>query len=44
MHLLQLVDRIIIIDQGKIVANDKKDIVLAQLEAGKFNAAKGAES
>ena len=43
MHLLQLVDRIIIVDHGKIVANGPKDIVLEQLSAGKFTASKGAE-
>jgi len=44
MHLLQLVDRIIIVDNGKIAADGPKDVVLEQLSAGKFAAEKGAES
>jgi len=42
MHLLQLVDRIIVVENGKIVANDVKDVVLDQLSVGKFSASKGA--
>jgi len=44
MHLLQLVDRIIIVDHGKIVADGAKEVVLEKLSAGKFAATKGAES
>ncbi len=32
MNLLELVDRIIILDEGQIVANDRKDIVLKMLQ------------
>jgi len=43
MHLLQLVDRIIVLDQGKVVGNGPKDLILEQLTSGKF-AAKGPKS
>jgi ATP-binding cassette subfamily C protein LapB len=43
MHLLQLVDRIIVLERGKIVGNGPKDIILEQLTSGKFSA-KGAKS
>ena len=43
MHLLQLVDRIIVLDHGKVVANGPKEDILKQLTSGKF-AAKGTKS
>ena len=43
MHLLQLVDRIIVLDQGKVVGNGPKELILEQLTSGKF-AAKGTKS
>ncbi|RBW42473.1 type I secretion system permease/ATPase [Psychromonas sp. B3M02] len=44
MHLLQLVDRIIIVDNGKIVADGAKDSVLEKLASGQYAAAtKGTE-
>jgi len=43
MHLLQLVDRIIVLDKGKVVGNGPKEVILAELTSGKF-AAKGAKS
>lgn len=43
MHLLQLVDRIIVLENGKIVGNGPKALILEKLTAGKY-AAKGAKS
>lgn len=43
MHLLQLVDRIIVLDQGKIVGNGPKDLILEKLTSGHY-AAKGTKS
>jgi len=40
MHLLQLVDRIIVLDNGHLVADGEKSIILEQLKNGKLNAAK----
>ena len=34
MHLLQLVDRIIVLDKGHLVADGPKDAILAQLKSG----------
>ena len=39
MHLLQLVDRIIIVDNGKIVADGPKENVLEKLASGQYAAA-----
>jgi len=36
MHLLSLVDRIIVLDRGKVIADGAKDAVLAQLKSGKI--------
>ncbi|TYK66492.1 type I secretion system permease/ATPase [Colwellia echini] len=40
MHLLQLVDRIIVMDNGHLVADGEKSVILEQLKSGKLNAAK----
>ena len=37
MHLLHLVDRIIVLDRGKIIADGSKEQVLTQLKSGKLN-------
>lgn len=34
MSMLQLVDRVVVIDKGKVVADDKRDVVLAALGGG----------
>lgn len=34
MHLLQLVDRIIVLDKGHLVADGPKDVILAKLKSG----------
>jgi ATP-binding cassette subfamily C protein LapB len=34
MHLLQLVDRIIVLDNGHLVADGEKTIILEQLKKG----------
>jgi len=39
MHLLQLVDRIIVLDNGHLVADGEKSVILEQLKSGKLNAA-----
>lgn len=36
MHLLQLVDRIIVLDKGHLVADGPKDEILAKLKSGSF--------
>lgn len=38
MHLLQLVDRIIVLDNGHLVADGDKAVILEQLKSGKLNA------
>ncbi|MFT6987201.1 MAG: ATP-binding cassette subfamily C protein LapB [Psychromonas sp.] len=38
MHLLQLVDRIIVLDKGHLVADGDKDIILEQLKNGLLSA------
>jgi ATP-binding cassette subfamily C protein LapB len=43
MHLLQLVDRIIIVDNGKIVADGPKESVLEKLASGQYAATKEAQ-
>jgi len=37
MDLLKLVDRILVLDKGKLIIDGPKDAVLTQLKAGKFN-------
>ena len=44
MHLLQLVDRIIVLENGKIVANDAKDIILEKLASGNLSTTGGVKS
>jgi len=44
MHLLQLVDRIIVLENGKIVANDAKDIILEKLASGNLSSTGGVKS
>jgi len=39
MHLLQLVDRVIVLDNGHLVADGEKSVILAQLKSGKLNVA-----
>jgi len=39
MHLLQLVDRIIVLDKGHLVADGNKDIILEQLKNGLLSTA-----
>ncbi len=43
-HLLSLVDRLILIDQGRIVADGPRDKVLAALSGGQVEVPKGPES
>lgn len=45
MHLLQLVDRIIVLDNGHLVADGGKEVILEQLKNGLLNSApkKGAK-
>jgi len=38
MHLLKLVDRIIVLDNGRLVADGPKDKILAQLKSGALSA------
>jgi len=40
MHLLQLVDRIIVLDNGHLVADGDKAVILEKLKNGELNAAK----
>ena len=35
MSLLELVDRVIVLDQGKVVADGPKDVILQAISAGK---------
>tara|TARA_R110000787_G_scaffold258997_1_gene364218 strand:+ start:1318 stop:3492 length:2175 start_codon:yes stop_codon:yes gene_type:complete len=37
MDLLKLVDRILVLDKGKLIIDGPKDAVITQLKAGKFN-------
>ena len=37
--LLELVDRLIVMDEGQVVADGPKDIVVQQLKSGKIPAA-----
>ena len=37
MDLLKLVDRILVLDKGKLIIDGPKDKVLAQLKGGKLN-------
>jgi len=37
MDLLKLVDRILVLDKGKLIIDGPKDKVLEQLKNGKFN-------
>ncbi|NRA53149.1 MAG: type I secretion system permease/ATPase [Gammaproteobacteria bacterium] len=37
MHLLSLVDRVIVLDRGRIIADGSKDAVLQQLKNGQLN-------
>lgn len=39
MHLLQLVDRIIVLDNGRLVADGDKEVILEQLKNGLLNSA-----
>jgi len=37
MHLLSLVDRVIVLDRGRVIADGSKDVVLQQLKSGQLN-------
>jgi len=37
MHLLSLVDRVIVLDRGRVIADGTKDVVLQQLKSGQLN-------
>jgi len=39
MHLLELVDRIIVLDNGRLVADGAKEVILEQLKKGTLNVA-----
>jgi len=40
MHLLKLVDRIIVLDNGRLVADGDKDTIIAKLKSGTLNVGK----